>query len=92
MRMLRDLRGGVGLLVLGAGLGGSAFLLLDTMSEPQAKPARESAFSLRSNVFYSSCRDAFLDGRTNIRRGEPGYRSELDADDDGLACEPYLRR
>ena len=88
-RLLRDLRGGASLLIVGAGLGGSAFLLLDAMTEPAPKPVREAAFSLRSNVFYSTCRDAILDGRTNIRRGELGYRAELDADNDGLACEPY---
>lgn len=91
-RLLRDLRGGAGLLVLGAGLGGSAFLLLDAMTEPTPKPGQEAAFSLRSSVFYSTCRDAVLDGRANIRRGEPGYRPELDADNDGLACEPYRGR
>ncbi|WP_233503719.1 excalibur calcium-binding domain-containing protein [Sphingomonas psychrotolerans] len=24
-----------------------------------------------------------------MRRGEPGYREDLDGDSDGLACEPY---
>lgn len=83
MRMLRDLRGGAGLLVLGAALGGGGFLLLDSFREPV--PAAQS-------VYYTSCRDALLDGRTNIRRGEPGYRAALDADGDGLACEPYRGR
>ncbi|OYW43781.1 MAG: hypothetical protein B7Z38_00115 [Rhodobacterales bacterium 12-64-8] len=40
-------------------------------------------------TFYGTCREAFMDGRANIRAGEPGYRRELDADGDGLACEPY---
>lgn len=91
-RWLRDMRRGLGLLALGAGLGGSAFMMLDAMSESQQMPAHAPAFSLRGNVYYSSCRDAFLDGRTNIRRGDPGYRPQLDADNDGLACEPFLRR
>ena len=25
-------------------------------------------------------------------RGQPGYHARLDADDDGIACEPYPRR
>lgn len=83
MRMLRDLRGGAGLLVLGAALGGGGFLLVDSFREPTRSA---------QSAYYVSCRDAFLDGRTNIRRGEPGYRAALDADEDGLACEPFLRR
>ncbi|MDX8357869.1 excalibur calcium-binding domain-containing protein [Sphingopyxis terrae] len=27
-----------------------------------------------------------------IYRGEPGYREGLDADADGVACEPYRRQ
>ena len=34
------------------------------------------------------CRAAQALGALNIRRGEPGYRPELDPDGDGLACEP----
>ena len=34
------------------------------------------------------CRTAHALGAINIRRGEPGYRAELDEDGDGLACEP----
>ncbi len=83
MRMLRDLRGGAGLLVLGVALGGGGFLLVDSFHKPT---------SVADTVHYTTCRDALLDGRTNIARGEPGYRAALDADGDGLACEPFLRR
>ena len=89
-RLLRDLRSGTVLLFLGAGIGGGGFLLLDSLGSPDAR-SRDAAFSLRG-VYYSTCRDAFLDGRMNIRRGEPGYRAALDADGDGLACEPYRGR
>jgi hypothetical protein len=40
-------------------------------------------------TFYPSCAWARAYGSTPIKRGEPGYRSALDADDDGIACEPY---
>ena len=83
MQMLRDLRGGAGLLVLGAAIGGGGFLLVDSFRDPT--PAAHAAH-------YSTCRDAMLDGRTNIARGVPGYRAALDADGDGLACEPYRPR
>lgn len=91
-RWLRDMRGGAGLLVLGAALGGGAYLALDSLQPPE-QPSPMGALSLRT-TFYGTCREAFMDGRANIRVGEPGYRRELDADGDGLACEPYapLRR
>lgn len=86
--LFRQLGGNAGLLALGVLIGGGAFLALDSLNPPAA---RSEAFSLRG-TYYQNCRDAFLDGRTNIGRGEPGYRPELDADQDGLACEPFLRR
>ena len=87
-RWLRDMRGGVGLLVLGAALGGGAYLALDSLQPPE-QPSPMGALSLRT-TFYGTCREAFMDGRANIRAGEPGYRRALDADGDGLACEPYV--
>ena len=87
---LRDMRSGAGVLVLGASLGGGAFLLLDSFQPPD-QPSPAGVLSLRE-THYGSCREAFQEGRVNIRVGEAGYRVELDADGDGLACEPYLRR
>lgn len=42
-----------------------------------------------SNVYYRFCSDARAAGVAPIHSGEPGYRSGLDADGDGVACEPY---
>lgn len=39
--------------------------------------------------FFQRCADARAAGVAPIHRGQPGYRSELDRDDDGVACEPY---
>lgn len=38
-------------------------------------------------VYYANCTDARNAGAAPILRGEPGYRSGLDRDDDGVACE-----
>ncbi|MCJ2181347.1 excalibur calcium-binding domain-containing protein [Novosphingobium sp. 1949] len=38
--------------------------------------------------YYRYCDDARLAGTAPLHRGEPGYRPELDADGDGIACEP----
>ena len=43
-------------------------------------------------TFYPTCASARADGVTPIKRGEPGYLAALDADSDGVACEPHPRR
>ncbi len=40
-----------------------------------------------SGAYYDHCSAARAAGVAPIRRGEPGYRSELDRDEDGIACE-----
>ena len=40
-------------------------------------------------IYYPNCASARLANAAPINRGTPGYRSALDADDDGVACEPY---
>src|SRR5215475_5140854 len=37
--------------------------------------------------YYHNCTAARAAGAAPIRRGEPGYRPALDADNDGIACE-----
>ena len=39
------------------------------------------------SVYYANCSAARAAGAAPIYRGEPGYRSALDRDDDGVACE-----
>lgn len=45
--------------------------------------------SISLPVYYPTCASAHAAGKYSIKRGEPGYRWRLDADNDGLACEPY---
>jgi len=40
-----------------------------------------------AGVFYANCTAARAAGAAPLRRGDPGYRSALDADNDGIACE-----
>jgi hypothetical protein len=37
--------------------------------------------------YYASCKAARAAGAAPLRRGDPGYRSGLDRDGDGIACE-----
>ena len=43
-------------------------------------------------TYYRDCDDARAMGAAPLHRGAPGYRPELDADGDGVACEPYGRK
>ncbi|WUC81910.1 excalibur calcium-binding domain-containing protein [Streptomyces sp. NBC_00536] len=40
-----------------------------------------------ADVYYSNCTAAKAAGAAPIRRGQPGYRSALDRDNDGIACD-----
>lgn len=43
----------------------------------------------QSGDYWPGCDAARAAGTAPIYRGEPGYRSGMDGDDDGIACEPY---
>ncbi|WP_302054108.1 excalibur calcium-binding domain-containing protein [Sphingomonas tagetis] len=52
-------------------------------------PIARRAARIERSVHYSGCKVASAAGAAPIRRGEPGYRQEMDGDFDGVACEPY---
>jgi micrococcal nuclease len=54
--------------------------------KPEPKVETGSGGS-NSNVYYKNCTAAKAAGAYNIKRGEPGYSSNLDRDNDGIACE-----
>jgi endonuclease YncB( thermonuclease family) len=58
--------------------------------KPRAPVAAERP--ARSQVYYRNCREAWVAGAAPIYRGQPGYRPEMDGDNDGIACEPYRGR
>lgn len=39
------------------------------------------------NIYFKNCSEARSRGYSNIRKGEAGYRPQLDRDKDGIACE-----
>jgi hypothetical protein len=39
------------------------------------------------DVYYANCTEVRAAGAAPIHRGEPGYASHLDRDDDGVACD-----
>ena len=57
--------------------------------EPEYPPAPvpEPETAPTQNVYYPNCKAAKAAGAAPLYQGEPGYRSELDRDQDGVACE-----
>ena len=45
--------------------------------------------SVGKSVYYPDCAAARAAGAAPIAMGRPGYRPELDSDNDGIACGPY---
>tara|TARA_R110001606_G_scaffold223389_1_gene371356 strand:+ start:3383 stop:3862 length:480 start_codon:yes stop_codon:yes gene_type:complete len=45
-----------------------------------------------TSAYYRNCTAARRAGAAPLYRGDPGYRSPLDRDNDGIACEPYRGR
>lgn len=52
-------------------------------STPEDNARREAS------AYYPNCNAARAAGAAPIYAGQPGYRSEMDGDSDGIACEPY---
>ena len=54
---------------------------------PPTKPGPTTPPTGGNAVYYKNCAAARAAGAAPIHRGQPGYRSELDRDNDGVACE-----
>jgi hypothetical protein len=52
-----------------------------------AVPFAETDGGGSDDVYYANCSEAREAGAAPLRRGDPGYASHLDRDDDGVACE-----
>lgn len=54
---------------------------------PPPPPAPQPAPAPAPKPYYANCSEARAAGAAPLYRGEPGYRSGLDRDNDGVACE-----
>lgn len=55
-------------------------------SATPSRPVRQ-AFASRSGGAFPNCSAARAAGAAPVRRGDPGYGSHLDRDNDGIGCE-----
>jgi hypothetical protein len=53
-----------------------------TPTSTKPRPTRTT-----EDVYYANCTEVRAAGAAPIRRGQPGYSSKLDRDNDGVACE-----
>lgn len=91
-KLSRFIRSNIGLIAV-AGAALLAFVLVfDTQNGAGLASATAAADAARlQEPYYHRCDDARAAGAAPILRGQPGYRPPLDADNDGIACEPYRR-
>lgn len=58
-----------------------------TKAAPPPPPAEPTEDAPARSAYYANCSAAKAAGAAPLYRGEPGYRSGLDRDGDGVACE-----
>jgi hypothetical protein len=74
--------GGGALLNLGI-VGG--LVALENRTSPEEQARRDA---IMASVHYPGCNEVRAAGKAPLRYGEPGYRSDMDGDGDGVPCEP----
>jgi hypothetical protein len=74
----------MGAVMLG-GLGGYAWSSLP----PAAFQSPEEREAIEGSVTYAGCNAVRAAGKAPLHAGQPCYRSEMDGDGDGIACEPH---
>ena len=63
------------------------FLLKVTLTSLSVLTLFSQVGVAEENIHFSSCKEAWAHGYSDMREGEPGYSAKLDRDHDGVACE-----
>ena len=63
------------------------FLLKVTLTSLSVLTLFSQVAVAEENIHFSSCKEAWAHGYSDMREGEPGYSAKLDRDYDGVACE-----
>lgn len=66
-------------------LGGAVGLALTMWDKSQERKAALAA--LPADIYFPGCDEVRQRGLAPLYAGEPGYRTGMDGDGDGLACE-----
>jgi hypothetical protein len=99
MRMAETIVTGLALLGVGLlkfGVPDEARQLVSGSAQPEGLKSTDDPWSKdyvdRSLVTYQNCDAARRAGAAPIYQWQDGYSEKLDADRDGIACEPYRGR
>lgn len=79
----------VGLVVFFAAPSIETALTGSTEMRERIEAGEQQKHAVEQSRYFRNCREARAAGVAPILAGSPGYRSELDGDGDGIACEPY---
>jgi hypothetical protein len=60
-----------------------------TPAAPQTRYIAPAPETGSDSVYYANCTEARNAGAAPIQRGQPGYRSAMDRDGDGVACDAW---
>lgn len=77
---------GVGSIAVGEG---GTHRIVSAANSLAANAGMVRAHTPRRRDYWAGCDAARAMGTAPNYRGEPGYRSGMDGDGDGIACEPY---
>ena len=75
-------------ILLGAAILGGIVGYARSSSAPAVDPSPQEQPVVEQSIHYSGCNEVRAAGKAPIYAGEPGYSSDMDGDDDGIACEP----
>lgn len=98
-RTLRNLRTWAPPISIGVIVGVLGYFAVEKLDAPAPIAASEIAAPLMPQPVVSAnaqtqpfgnCREARAAGAAPVYAGQPGYSEHLDADRDGIGCEPYL--
>lgn len=79
-------------LILGLLVVGGWAVMQRVQVGPESLPGAHQLQGFDDGFEYRNCAAARAAGDAPLRRGQPGYGPHLDRDNDGVGCEPYLRR
>jgi hypothetical protein len=69
----------------------SVALYAMTPDAPGRQALADYVTSRTTDQHFANCAAVRAAGRQNIMRWDPSYRVQMDADSDGVACEPWAR-
>lgn len=69
---------------------GSGWFLISSRVLPPSLEEKARLDRVMASVHYAGCNQVRAAGKAPLHYGEPGYRSDMDGDGDGIACESHF--